>query len=54
MSEENKEKEFMKPGKTNQQDRENFIKYWAYYIKTHEDSEWGEQLALLINSQICE
>jgi hypothetical protein len=29
-----------------------FIKYWAEYIKTHKDSEWGEQHALLINSQI--
>jgi len=30
-----------------------FIKYWAEYIKTHEDSEWGKQLALLIDSQIA-
>jgi hypothetical protein len=29
-----------------------FVKYWAEYIKTHDDREWGEQLALLINSQI--
>ena len=45
-------KVFMKPGKTNQEDRDNFIKYWANYIKTHKDNEWGEQLALLINAQI--
>jgi hypothetical protein len=31
-----------------------FIKYWAEYIKTHDDNEWGEQLALLINSQIAQ
>jgi hypothetical protein len=29
-----------------------FVKYWAEYIKTHDDNEWGEQLALLINSQM--
>ena len=50
----NLKRKFMKPGKTNQEDRNNFIKYWADYIKTHEDSIWGEQQALLINSQICE
>ena len=31
-----------------------FIKYWAEYIKTHDDNEWGEQLALLINSQLTQ
>jgi len=30
---------FMKPGKTNQEDRLNFVKFWAKYIKTHSDKE---------------
>lgn len=44
--------ERMKPGKDNREDRVNFIKYWANYIKTHDDEDWGEQLAFLIDSQI--
>ena len=48
------EKKYMKPGKNNQDDRYNFIRYWADYIKNHSDEEWGEQLAFLINSQISE
>lgn len=41
----------MKPGKTNQEDRLNFIKYWVKYIKTHSDEEWSAQQNILINSQ---
>ena len=26
---------FMKPGRNNQEDRINFVKFWANYIKTH-------------------
>lgn len=43
---------YMKPGKDNQEDRLNFVKYWANYVKTHEDSEWSKQQNMLINSQI--
>ncbi len=55
-SEENKnsEKVFMKPGKTNREDRDNFIKYWANFIKTHSDKEWSSQQRVLIDAQIPE
>ena len=43
---------FMKPGKTNKEDRINFIKYWVKFIKTHSDKEWSKQQNLLINSVI--
>lgn len=43
---------FMKPGKTNKEDRLNFVTYWAEYIKTHSDKEWSKQQNVLINSQI--
>jgi hypothetical protein len=43
---------FMKPGRTNDEDRLNFIKFWANYIKTHSDKEWSKQQKMLIDSQI--
>jgi len=46
------QKVFMKPGKNNKEDRENFIKYWVNYIKTHSDKEWSSQQKVLIDSQI--
>lgn len=49
-----KQKVFMKPGKNNKEDRENFIKYWANYIKTHSDREWSSQQKVLIDAQISE
>ncbi len=52
MEQENKERMFMKPGKTNQEDRENFIKYWAAYMKSVSDKEWSEQQNVIINSQL--
>ena len=29
-----------KPGKNNKEDRLNFVKYWAEYVKTHSDKDW--------------
>jgi len=52
--EDNSKKVFMKPGKTNKEDRMNFIKYWAEYIKTHSDKEWSSQQKVLIDAQIPE
>ena len=50
---EKKEKRvFMKPGRTNEEDRLNFVEFWANYIKTHKDEEWSEQQNMLIDSQI--
>ncbi|MCX6750674.1 MAG: hypothetical protein NTZ83_04410 [Candidatus Pacearchaeota archaeon] len=51
---EDNKKVFMKPGKTNKEDRMNFIKYWANYIKTHPDREWSSQQKELIDAQIPE
>ena len=45
-------REFMKPGKTNKEDRLNFVKFWAKYVKTHKDKEWSRQQNVLINSQL--
>ena len=54
MKQENKDKrrDYMKPGKSNKEDRINFIKFWVNYIKTHSDKEWSEQQNVIINSQI--
>ena len=43
---------FMKPGRNNQEDRINFVKFWANYIKTHSDKEWSEQQNIVIDGQI--
>jgi hypothetical protein len=48
------ERKFMKPGKTNEEDRMNFVEFWVEYIKTHSDKEWSEQQNMLINSVIAE
>jgi len=45
-------KVFMKPGNNNQEDRLNFIKFWAEYIKTHSDEDWSKQQNIVIDSQI--
>ena len=42
----------LKPGKNNKEDRMNFIKYWASYIKNNSDEVWSRQQNILINSQI--
>ncbi len=43
---------FMKPGKTNKEDRENFIKFWAAYMKSVSDEEWSKQQNVIIDSQL--
>lgn len=43
---------FLKPGKNNKEERLNFVKFWANYVKTHSDEGWSEQQNILINSQI--
>jgi len=42
----------LKPGKDNKEDRMNFVKYWANYIKNNPDEVWSRQQNILINSQI--
>jgi len=41
---------FLKPGKTNKEERINFVKYWVEFMKSHSDEEWGEEQNNLINS----
>ena len=43
---------WLKPGKTNKEDRMNFVEYWANYVRTHPDKEWSRQQNIVINSQI--
>ena len=52
MKKKKEKKIYMKPGKDNSEDRLNFVKYWANYVKTHKDEEWSKQQNMLINSQI--
>ena len=42
----------LKPGKTNVEDRMNFVEYWAEYVRTHSDEEWSKQQKVLIDSQM--
>lgn len=52
---ENKEERvFMKPGRNNREDRLNFVKFWADFIRAHKDEEWSKQQKMLIDSQISE
>ena len=41
---------YLKPGKDNKEERMNFVKYWANYVRTHSDKEWSRQQNILINS----
>lgn len=45
------ERIFLKPGKTNKEDRINFVKYWANFVKTHSDKEWSKQQNVVVDSQ---
>ena len=36
--------------KINKQYREWYVKFWANYVRTHKDSEWGRQQNVFINS----
>ena len=42
----------LKPGKTNKEDRINFVDYWADFVKKNPDKVWSKQQNILINSQI--
>ena len=43
---------FLKPGKTNAEERMNFVRFWAQYVRTHSDREWSLQQKKLIDAQI--
>jgi len=41
---------WLKPGRNNNEERMNFVEYWAEYVRTHSDKEWSRQQNVLINS----
>lgn len=43
---------FMKPGRTNQEDRDNYIKFWVECMKLMSDEEWSAQQNVIIDSQL--
>ncbi|MBI2449131.1 hypothetical protein HYV49_02435 [Candidatus Pacearchaeota archaeon] len=43
---------FLKPGRNNKEERLNFVRYWAQYVKNHKDEDWSGQQNLLIDSQV--
>lgn len=43
---------WLKPGRDNNEERMNFVEYWANYVKTHSDKEWSRQQNILINSMM--
>jgi len=43
---------FMKPGRNNKEDRINFVKFWADYVRDHPDEDWSEQQNIVIDSQM--
>jgi hypothetical protein len=45
-------KEMKEFKRKNAEERLDFVRYWANYIKTHSDKEWSKQQNVLINSQI--
>lgn len=42
----------LKPGKNNEEDRMNFVRYWAEYVRTHDDEDWSKQQKVIIDSQL--
>lgn len=39
--------------KQNQRERDEFIKRWAAYVRTHSDQEWSKQQNVIINSALA-
>ena len=52
MKNKNKIKNNLKPGKDNKEERINFVKFWAEYVRTHDDKDWSRQQNVIINSQL--
>ncbi|MBU2639776.1 MAG: hypothetical protein KKG75_03680 [Nanoarchaeota archaeon] len=41
----------LKVGKTNTEDRMNFIEYWARFVRDNKDEVWSKQQKVLVDSQ---
>lgn len=46
------ERKFLKPGKSNREERLNFVRFWVEYVKNHSDKDWSRQQNVLIDSQM--
>ena len=44
-------RKFMKPGNDNKSDRINFVKFWARYVRMHNDKDWSRQQNIVIDGQ---
>lgn len=40
----------LKPVQDNRESRMNFVRFWAEYVRTHSDKEWGDQQTGFINA----
>lgn len=45
-------KELEEKKEINKEQRREFVKYWAEYVKSHPDEEWSKQQNLIIDSQL--
>jgi hypothetical protein len=45
-------RKFLIPRKNNREERINFVKFWADYIRHHSDKEWSREQNVIIDSQI--
>ena len=43
---------FLKVAESNQEDRMNFVIFWANFVRSHDDKVWGEQHKRFINSMM--
>ena len=42
----------LKPGKTNREDRLNFVDFWAEFVRDNPDEVWSKQQKELIDPQM--
>lgn len=42
----------MEESELNRKQREDFVIFWADFVRTHPDEEWSVQQNILINSQL--
>ncbi|MFB6283659.1 MAG: hypothetical protein ABEK59_06960 [Halobacteria archaeon] len=51
-SETNQDKDLVEKQERNRRQRLDFVKWWAEYVKTHDDREWGRQVNRLVDEQL--
>ena len=45
-------KQNLKPGKDNKEERLNFVRFWARYVRDSDDKEWSRQQNIIVDSQL--